>query len=101
MVILHEMVHVCQYKKEGVFKFLLKYLYHYLKAIINKEPTYARAIPYEVEAYDLQRDFTRLLDDNLSAPIDRRFEKWLYLHYELLEKIAYNKEEAILWKTYA
>lgn len=59
-IINHELVHILQVKRDGVFKFYFKYLTEYLKFRmkgLNHNDSYL-AISYEVEAYQHQGDLT-------------------------------------------
>jgi len=49
----HELIHVKQYKENGILKFLVLYFYHYFKNLIilkNSKLAYLM-IPFEIEAY--------------------------------------------------
>lgn len=57
ILISHEMVHVDQIKREGVFKFYFKYLLEYSLLRYKKVPHYEayRSISFEKEAYEKQK----------------------------------------------
>jgi hypothetical protein len=57
ILISHEMVHVEQIKREGMFKFYFKYLFEYLVLRCKKIP-HSKAyhsISFEIEAYEKQK----------------------------------------------
>lgn len=58
LIIAHELVHVGQIRRDGVFKFYFTYIkdfiYHYFKRGSWLEAYLS--IPYERQAYELQRD---------------------------------------------
>jgi hypothetical protein len=60
-VVVHEMVHVAQVERLGWFKFYTSYLWEYfkLRAIGVPKITAYMQIPYEIEAYDKQREFLK------------------------------------------
>jgi hypothetical protein len=65
-LIIHEITHVLQYRREGFFSFLFKYFYHYWKNLqkkrdwssISRLEAYLE-IPYEIEARKIAKEFNK------------------------------------------
>lgn len=54
----HEWIHIEQYRREGVFKFAIKYLWYQVTKGYKKNP-------YEIEAYD--RQYEQFTDEERAA----------------------------------
>jgi hypothetical protein len=78
-LLMHELVHVKQYKDYGLCHYLWHYVGYYVKLLLTNKKTY-RTIPYEEEAYDFQNKFEKLIrkySSNLNTEIDASFENWI------------------------
>ena len=60
-LVVHEMVHIEQQKRDGLFKFVVRYFKEYLLGLKNGLSDYDayRNISYEKEAFKAQNDFLR------------------------------------------